>query len=112
MQLNRRQFLAMAAALGAAAIWGRPLHALSRIPWRERRDLYPEGVASGDPTADGVMLWTRYPLKDPGKVATLNVEVSEDPGFQRVVAHGVARVSSAADWTCRALIGGLKPARE
>ena len=112
MQLTRRQFLAMAAALGAAAIWAKPLHALSRIPWRERRDLYPEGVASGDPTADGVMLWTRYPQKDAGKIATLNVEVAEDPGFQRVVAHGVARVSSAADWTCRALIGGLKPAHE
>jgi len=112
MQLTRRQFLAMAAAFGAAAIWGKPLHALSRIAWRERRDLYPEGVASGDPTADGVMLWTRYPLKDPGKVAALNVEVAEDPGFQRVVAHGVARVSNAADWTCRALIGGLKPAHE
>ena len=112
MPLTRRQFLAMASAFGAAAIWGKPLHALSRIPWRERRDLYPEGVASGDPTADGVMLWTRYPLKDPGKVAVLNVEVAEDPGFQRVVAHGAARVSSAADWTCRALIGGLKPAHE
>ncbi|WP_250623078.1 alkaline phosphatase D family protein [Pinirhizobacter soli] len=112
MQLTRRQFLAMAAAFGAAAIVGTPLHARSRVPWRERRDLYPEGVASGDPTADGVMLWTRYPLKDPGKVAALNVEVAEDPAFQRVVAHGVARVSSAADWTCRALIGGLKPAHE
>jgi alkaline phosphatase D len=111
MQLTRRQFLSLAAAFGAAAIWGRPVYARSRIPWRERRDLYPEGVASGDPTADGVMLWTRYPMKD-AKGATLYVEVAEDHAFQRVVAHGVAKVSSAADYTCRALIGGLKPAHE
>ncbi len=41
----------------------------------------------------------------------LTVEVAEDETFQRVIAHAQAPVSSAADWTARVLIGGLKPAR-
>ena len=34
--------------------------------WPERRDLYPEGVASGDPDPNSVILWTRRPFADAG----------------------------------------------
>ncbi|MBM7121871.1 alkaline phosphatase D family protein [Dyella kyungheensis] len=112
MQLTRRQFLAAAAALGAAAIWSRPGFAKSKVAWRECRERYPEGVASGDPNPDSVMLWTRYPSTDPRKRWSLQVEVAEDAAFERVVATGKAKVSIESDWTCRVLIGGLKPARE
>jgi alkaline phosphatase D len=40
----------------------------------------------------------------------LTVEVAEDEAFRQVIAHAQAPVSSAADWTARVLIGGLKPA--
>ena len=60
MTLNRRQFVQAAAAIGASLAWGGPARA-SSVPWRERRDLYPEGVASGDPAHDSVILWTRRP---------------------------------------------------
>src|SRR6185295_16214740 len=33
----------------------------STTTWHERRDLFPEGVASAEPTFDSVLLWTRYP---------------------------------------------------
>jgi alkaline phosphatase D len=108
---TRRQFLAYAAALGATLAWGEAEARPSRTGWRERRDLYPEGVASGDPQADSVVLWTRRPF--PGaEDARLTVEVAEDARFQRVVATAKARVSAASDWTCRVLVGGLQPARE
>ena len=86
---------------------GRPARA-SRINWRERRDLYPEGVASGDPDPHSVILWTRRPFDD-GQRQLLTVEVAEDEAFRRVVAHAPAPVSAAADWTTRVLVGGLKP---
>src|SRR5205814_10646983 len=57
--ISRRDFLAMAAVLGAEAAWGRSFSAPSKISWRERRDLFPEGVASGDPDSNSVLLWTR-----------------------------------------------------
>jgi len=53
---RRRAFLASAAALGVSAAIARSLAAPSRLSWKERRDLYPEGVASGDPLPDSVIL--------------------------------------------------------
>ncbi len=108
MQLSRRQFLEAAAAIGATLAWSGPA-AASRTRWRERRDLYPEGVASGDPGHDSVILWTRRPLAT-GDRAQLTVEVALDERFRRVVASAPAIVSAASDWTCRVLVGGLRPA--
>jgi alkaline phosphatase D len=54
----------LAVALGATAAWGQPFATRSSVPWHERRDLYPEGVASGDPDSGSVMLWTRRQPKD------------------------------------------------
>jgi hypothetical protein len=63
------------------------------VVWRERRDLYPEGVASGDPDPHSVILWTRRPF-DGGSAQLLTVEVAEDEAFRRVVAHAPAPVSA------------------
>src|SRR4051794_3059264 len=109
MTLSRRDFMGNAVALGASLAWGGRAHA-SRVRWRERRDLYPEGVASGDPDPNSVILWTRRRFED-GQRHVLTVEVAEDEAFKRVVAHARAPVAAAADWTTRVLVGGLKPAR-
>jgi alkaline phosphatase D len=95
--------------MGAAWVLGGSARA-SRVHWRERRDLFPEGVASGDPDPTSVILWSRRPFAQ-GERHRLTVEVAEDETFERVVAHASARVSAAADWTCRVLVGGLQPAR-
>jgi alkaline phosphatase D len=108
MTLNRREFVQLAAAMGASLAWGGPARA-SRTNWRERREIYPEGVASGDPDTSSVILWTRRPFED-GKRHILTVEVAEDEAFRRVVAQAPAPVSAASDWTTRVLVGRLKPA--
>ncbi len=64
--LNRRHFIQAAAAMGASLAWGGPARA-SRTKWRERRELYPEGVASGDPDPHSVILWTRRPYRSPDR---------------------------------------------
>ncbi len=109
MTTSRRSFLKVAAALGASLAWGGPARA-SRVRWHERRDLYPQGVASGDPDPHSVLLWTRRPFSE-GTRQVLTVEVAEDEAFHRVIAHAKAPVSSDADWTARVLLGGLAPAR-
>ena len=118
--ITRRSFLAMAAAMGATAAFGSPLGTNSQISWRERRDLFPEGVASGDPDSNSVLLWTRRPpaidtrtieKNSENLSLPLNVEVADDEMFNRVVATATAPVSAASDWTCRVLVGGLKPSR-
>ena len=108
MTVSRREFVQLAAAMGAALAWGGVAQA-SRTNWREARKLYPDGVASGDPDPSGVILWTRRPY-DSGDRHNLTVEVAEDEGFHRVVATALAPVSAASGWTTRVLVGGLKPA--
>jgi alkaline phosphatase D len=110
--ISRREFLQTALAFGATAaiavVHARPS---SLTSWRERRDLYPEGVASADPYPQSVLLWTRYPAPG-GTQAQLTVEIAQDRAFHRVVATSSATVRAASDWTCRVLVGGLEPARE
>ncbi len=109
MTISRRKFIEMAALLGASAAWGHALPKPSSSRWRERREFYPEGVASGDPDSHSVLLWTR---RAPGSApaSKLTVEVALDPDFRHVVAEQSVPLSEAADWTCRVLVGGLKPA--
>jgi alkaline phosphatase D len=109
MTQSRREFVQLAAAMGASLAWGGAASA-SRVNWREARQFYPEGVASGDPDPTSVILWTRRPF-DSGTRHNLTVEVAEDAQFRRVVAKSPAPVSAASDWTARVLVGGLKPAR-
>lgn len=66
--LDRRQFLALAAALGAALATGCTTIRPSSSGWRERRDLYPHGVASGDPdenSRNGVRVPSSRYRRDP-----------------------------------------------
>jgi alkaline phosphatase D len=108
MTFNRREFLAMAAVIGANAAWGRGSSSPSSVAWHERRDLYPEGVGSGDPDSNSVLLWTRRaPITSP--VEQLTVEVALDESFHKVIAKRTTKISQAADWTCRVLVGGLNP---
>lgn len=107
----RRDFLGAAAALGATAALGCSKPRPSRTAWVERRDFFPQGVASGDPAPESVILWTRCPRPEGATAARLSVEVAEDREFERVVATAQANALPEADWTCRVLVGGLKPAR-
>ena len=94
--ITRRSFVEMALVFGASAAWGNAFALPSRIEWRERLDLYPEGVASADPASDSVMLWTRHPPLtldptqkelDPTRKEKLEVEVAEDESFTQRHRH-------------------------
>ena len=54
-RLTRRSFIELAIAFGATAAWADPFGTQSKTQWKERRDLYPEGVASGDPDETSVL---------------------------------------------------------
>ena len=117
MAMTRRQAMKSAAAFGAALAW--PSAVFGRAGRAgdgergavERRDLFPQGVASADPHPDSVILWTRRPPVGESRAALLAVEVAEDAGFAHVVARARAPLSADADWTCRVLAAGLLPAR-
>lgn len=104
---TRRSLVARAAAIGATLALPRAARAAASA-WTERRDLFPEGVASGDPEPDSVILWTRRPYADRA-AARLKAEIALDAEFKRVVATVSAPVLAESDWTCRVLAAGLKP---
>src|ERR1043165_6675857 len=109
MPISRRKFVELAAACGASLAFRSRLVRASNLGWTERRDLFPEGVASGDPHPDSVILWTRRPPVENSEARSLTLEVAADANFKRVVAQANTNVSAQTDWTCRVLAAGLKP---
>lgn len=112
MSLNRRKFLQNSFLAGFAIAttkgWA------NKVPTAgvERRDLFPQGVASGDPTANSVILWTRRPPINNSVAEKLVVEISTTPDFKKIVAGGTAHISADYDWTCHFLVKDLKPGHE
>jgi alkaline phosphatase D len=109
-EVSRRAFIT--AALGATLAEGLLPTSIAGVARVERRDLFPEGVASGDPTPDSALLWTRYPAGGAESSARLTVEIATDAAFTHVVIRSLTSVRRESDWTCRVLAGGLKPAHE
>lgn len=110
MTLNRREIIRAAGAISAAYAFPGTLLAVptKRVEAQER---FPEGVASGDPDANSVLLWTRREPHPGESTATLTVEVALDPEFGKIVVRKDVTLSPKADWTCRVLVGGLLSSR-
>jgi alkaline phosphatase D len=75
---------------------------------------FRHGVASGDPTPDAVLIWTRVTPTDdalPGSGAGPDVDVrwqvARDPAFTSVAASGVVATGPAVDHTVKIDVGGL-----
>jgi alkaline phosphatase D len=80
------------------------------------RGVFGYGVASGDPTPQSVILWTRAtpspdatPGSGLGAPVAVRWEVARDREFEHVVAAGNARTSAASDHTVKIDAGGLEP---
>ncbi|HEX7114176.1 MAG TPA: alkaline phosphatase D family protein [Steroidobacter sp.] len=97
--------------MGATLAWARARPAPSEVVWVERRDYFKQGVASGDPAPDSVLLWTRYSAPEAPPVVHLTVQVAEDAAFERVLATASTRAVAESDHTCRVLVANLKPGR-
>ncbi len=70
------------------------------------------GVASGDPLADRVILWTRVtPDLGNGEDVAVTVTVASDPAMQQTVASYGATASAAADYCVKVDATGLQADR-
>lgn len=110
---DRREFLRRLAALGvgAAVVERRAI----RPAWQN--DPFTLGVASGDPSADGCVLWTRLapePTSGGGMSAdAVNVrwEVAEDDAMRRIVRRGSTRAEASWGHSVHVELRGLLPDR-
>jgi alkaline phosphatase D len=72
---------------------------------------FRHGVASGEPTADSVVLWTRVtPLDSTPDTVEVMWEVAADPDFVQVMAAGSTSCGGDTDHTVHVRAGGLRPA--
>ena len=69
---------------------------------------FEHGVASGDPLADRVILWTRVTPTTPGPVA-VNYVVATDTSLANVVAQASITTDAALDYTVKVHVGSLQP---
>jgi alkaline phosphatase D len=112
---NRRDFLAQLSAFGLA------LAGVPRIPlWRRPRFLanpFALGVASGDPSSSGVVLWTRLapdPVNGggmPGDAVNVRWEIAADEAMTKIVQRGIATARPDLAHSVHAEVDGLRPGR-
>ena len=67
---------------------------------------FKHGVASGDPTSESVILWTRVSPPEGDKV-NVRWEVSRDRGFAELAASGDFTTDAVRDYTVKVDAGGL-----
>ena len=115
--ISRRGFIggagAGALALGAVGITPQRAYAprFSDYPFKL-------GVASGDPSPDGFVIWTRLapdPLQGggmPPRPVAVSFEVAHDEAFRRIAAAGTATARPQRGHSVHAEIEGLRPGRE
>lgn len=119
--IDRRRRAVLRGAFGTALALGFGPLAAPRLLARPRfsSDPFTLGVASGYPTPDGVVLWTRLapePLAPgggmPDAVVAVTCELARDPGFRDVVLR--REQWATPDWahSVHCELAGLEPDRE
>lgn len=77
-----------------------------------RENPFRWGVASGEPSADGVVLWTRLdPAADPRRAQSVRWEIAEDERFSRIVRKGASLAPPQLGHSVHAEVAGLRAGR-
>ncbi|RBY81846.1 alkaline phosphatase [Blastococcus sp. TF02A-26] len=89
--------------------------AREQVDQTARSGVFAFGVASGDPTATEVLLWTRVtpteeatPGSGRGPEVTVEWEVAADEDFNDIVASGEARTDASRDHTVKVVVEDLE----
>ena len=98
LSLNRRTLLA--GGILGAGLAAMPLSAQVGAKG------FTHGIASGEPHANGVLLWTRFVGSNEAKLAW---QVSDTATFGRVIAEGETLAAPGKDWCAKAEVAGLEP---
>lgn len=102
MRISRRRAIAALGTLTAA-----PALAASTTAPEGQGVRFDHGVASGDPLADRVILWTR--VSGVEGAADVTWQIARDDSFAEVVAQGRFTTDAGRDFTVKVDAGGLKP---
>ena len=116
--LSRRTLLKGATALAATTTFATltPQAAHAAVAQAARSGVFGFGVASGDPTATEVLLWTRVtPVPDAvpgsgfGPPSRVVWELAADEQFTQVLQSGTVTTNADRDHTVKVVVGDLAP---
>jgi alkaline phosphatase D len=109
--VSRRHFLRLSSLLTGGIIVSTALTGCTLGPRSPRLAAarFDHGVASGDPLADGVMLWTRATPPTAGAGTTVAWELATDESFREVFRDGIARTGPERDYTVKIDVRDLEP---
>jgi len=102
---GRRRLLKTLVASAAALPFASRLALAGDLQVPTDQALFPQGVASGDPRPDRVLLWTRAPAAS-GDVR-VRLQVALDPGFTQLLVERDLLARADADHCLRVRIEGL-----
>ncbi len=110
MKLSRREMLRLTAGAGMLPMsaWVSACGDEVRTVRRGPAGLFSHGVASGDPLADAVILWTRV-SPDTSDPLVVEWEIAEDPELSRIVGGGAVMTDESLDYTVKVDATGLAP---
>jgi len=101
-----RRSLVLGAGFGLGALLVAPGRSLAQLLAAKG---FTHNVASGEPGADSMLLWTRYVPATGEDIVRLDAEVALDPDFTKVISGGSVRTGIYRDWTAKITVDGLKP---
>ncbi|NUS09191.1 MAG: alkaline phosphatase [Nonomuraea sp.] len=118
--ITRRALFAGGASLGiSAALGATPVRAaVRRAPVS---DPFQLGVASGEPTPEGVVLWTRLAMNPvaldglggmPGRPVPVQWQIASDENFKHVVRRGAEVAGPESAHSVHVELDGLRPGAE
>lgn len=90
----------------------------SQVDFHTRSGIVPfmapfyHGVASGDPLADRVIIWTRVTIDDsvdPNASLNVNWRMATDVNMTNIIANGTATTNAQRDYTVKVDVTGLQP---
>lgn len=115
--INRRAFLLTTGSLAAATLWAPRAEGVVLQEAKFPSYPFPLGVASGDPAADGFVIWTRLapkPLEGggmPREAVNVEWQVAEDDKLTKVVQKGTSVASPDWGHSIHVEVAGLQPDR-
>lgn len=105
-KITRRQ--AMLAASAAMLLPG--VHGPASAQKHSASEVFAHGIASGDPDASSVVIWTR--VSGSQSAVDTRWRVATDESMLNVVASGNAQTDSSKDYTVKVVVENLEPGQQ
>ncbi|NVK54541.1 MAG: alkaline phosphatase D family protein [Alteromonadaceae bacterium] len=108
--MDRRQFIKFTSAAGSSLLISTGLAGCTANQSLSSDKVhFTHGVASGDPLAYAVIIWTRA-VPSGVNSATIRWELATDSSFSTIVASGDTKAEKTRDFTVKVDVQGLQPA--